>query len=170
MIVKWCCRRDLNSRPLPYQGSALPLSYGSAWRSLRRGSGLSCNRSILHKERSSSGETPCLRRRCQPECGAFAIVGRSTQAASCCFFKTDFSRPFMPAHVGHKWPCCSCNSALLSVAVIIRSGCGKVTPSRVGESVAFPALNCIRNRISSCCHCSPQVIKQRAVLESEKQV
>ncbi len=29
----WCCRRDSNSRPLPYQGSALPLSYGSteAW-------------------------------------------------------------------------------------------------------------------------------------------
>ena len=27
--VRWCCRRDLNSRPLPYQGSALPLSYGS---------------------------------------------------------------------------------------------------------------------------------------------
>ncbi len=25
----WCCRRGLNSRPLPYQGSALPLSYGS---------------------------------------------------------------------------------------------------------------------------------------------
>ena len=28
--MRWCCRRDLNSRPLPYQGSALPLSYGSA--------------------------------------------------------------------------------------------------------------------------------------------
>jgi hypothetical protein len=26
----WCCQRGLNSRPLPYQGSALPLSYGSA--------------------------------------------------------------------------------------------------------------------------------------------
>src|SRR3954470_12644448 len=29
---KWCCRGGLNSRPLPYQGSALPLSYGSAGR------------------------------------------------------------------------------------------------------------------------------------------
>ncbi len=28
-LKTWCCRRDLNSRPLPYQGSALPLSYGS---------------------------------------------------------------------------------------------------------------------------------------------
>ena len=28
-IKMWCCRRDSNSRPLPYQGSALPLSYGS---------------------------------------------------------------------------------------------------------------------------------------------
>jgi hypothetical protein len=30
----WCCGRGLNSRPLPYQGSALPLSYRSkpaAW-------------------------------------------------------------------------------------------------------------------------------------------
>ncbi len=26
----WCCRRGLNSRPPPYQGGALPLSYGSA--------------------------------------------------------------------------------------------------------------------------------------------
>ena len=26
----WCCRKGLNFRPLPYQGSALPLSYGSA--------------------------------------------------------------------------------------------------------------------------------------------
>ena len=26
---KWCCRRGLNSRPQPYQGCALPLSYGS---------------------------------------------------------------------------------------------------------------------------------------------
>ena len=28
--VNWCCERGLNSRPLPYQGSALPLSYRSA--------------------------------------------------------------------------------------------------------------------------------------------
>ena len=27
--VFWCCRTGLNCRPLPYQGSALPLSYGS---------------------------------------------------------------------------------------------------------------------------------------------
>ena len=26
---KWCCMGGLNSRPLPYQGSALPLSYYS---------------------------------------------------------------------------------------------------------------------------------------------
>src|SRR5688572_23886644 len=28
-LGKWCCRTGLNCRPLPYQGSALPLSYGS---------------------------------------------------------------------------------------------------------------------------------------------
>ncbi len=30
LVHEWCCRRDLNSRPPPYQGGALPLSYGSA--------------------------------------------------------------------------------------------------------------------------------------------
>jgi hypothetical protein len=28
-LKKWCCQRESDSRPLPYQGSALPLSYGS---------------------------------------------------------------------------------------------------------------------------------------------
>ncbi len=32
----WCCERGLNSRPLPYQGSALPLSYRSARRTRSR--------------------------------------------------------------------------------------------------------------------------------------
>jgi integrase len=43
----WCCRGGLNSRPLPYQGSALPLSYGSIGqgigqrlRALKRASGV----------------------------------------------------------------------------------------------------------------------------------
>ncbi len=31
-IIEWCCERGLNSRPLPYQGSALPLSYRSICR------------------------------------------------------------------------------------------------------------------------------------------
>src|SRR4029078_12460150 len=39
LALGWCCRRGLNSGPLPYQGSALPLSYGSAWVALVRGSG-----------------------------------------------------------------------------------------------------------------------------------
>src|SRR3954470_11319028 len=30
--LQWCCRTGLNCGPLPYQGSALPLSYGSAGR------------------------------------------------------------------------------------------------------------------------------------------
>ena len=29
LMGEWCCRKGLNFRPLPYQGSALPLSYGS---------------------------------------------------------------------------------------------------------------------------------------------
>src|SRR5262249_43177575 len=29
---RWCCRGGLNSRPQPYQGCALPLSYGSTAR------------------------------------------------------------------------------------------------------------------------------------------
>ena len=28
-LMKWCCEGGLNPRPLPYQGSALPLSYRS---------------------------------------------------------------------------------------------------------------------------------------------
>ena len=32
----WCCKRGLNSRPLPYQGSALPLSYKSDYPSMER--------------------------------------------------------------------------------------------------------------------------------------
>jgi hypothetical protein len=32
----WCCRTGLNCRPLPYQGSALPLSYGSKGRRVPR--------------------------------------------------------------------------------------------------------------------------------------
>jgi len=31
---EWCCKRGLNSRPLPYQGSALPLSYCSTNKAL----------------------------------------------------------------------------------------------------------------------------------------
>ncbi len=34
-IAASCCRRELNSRPLPYQGSALPLSYGSILKARR---------------------------------------------------------------------------------------------------------------------------------------
>jgi hypothetical protein len=29
MVFCWCCRSGLNTRPPPYQGGALPLSYGS---------------------------------------------------------------------------------------------------------------------------------------------
>ena len=36
---RWCCRCGLNTRPLPYQGSALPLSYGSNWRPWPAGQG-----------------------------------------------------------------------------------------------------------------------------------
>jgi hypothetical protein len=40
----WCCQRGSNSRPLPYQGSALPLSYGSA----PTGRAAYCHRAALH--------------------------------------------------------------------------------------------------------------------------
>jgi hypothetical protein len=29
VLKLWCCRKGLNFRPPPYQGGALPLSYGS---------------------------------------------------------------------------------------------------------------------------------------------
>ena len=34
-VILWCCERGLNSRPHPYQGCALPLSYHSAGRTRR---------------------------------------------------------------------------------------------------------------------------------------
>ncbi len=43
-IFGWCCQRGSNSRPLPYQGSALPLSYGSA----PTGRAAYCHRAALH--------------------------------------------------------------------------------------------------------------------------
>ena len=50
---KWCCRGDLNSRPLPYQGSALPLSYGSVRR--------------LERWRAATGDhMPSVKRECKP--------------------------------------------------------------------------------------------------------
>jgi hypothetical protein len=33
-LILWCCRRGSNPRPPPYQGGALPLSYGSAGQSV----------------------------------------------------------------------------------------------------------------------------------------
>jgi hypothetical protein len=49
--VSWCCRGGLNSRPLPYQGSALPLSYGSRpWRRCEEGSGATAA-GTCHKDR-----------------------------------------------------------------------------------------------------------------------
>src|SRR5690606_10476279 len=58
----WCCERGLNSRPLPYQGSALPLSYRSPVLKGARGAGA-----------SAGGATPCSAnrlghrtRRCKP--------------------------------------------------------------------------------------------------------
>jgi hypothetical protein len=41
-MICWCCKRGLNSRPLPYQGSALPLSYCSI-RSASEQRGASCH-------------------------------------------------------------------------------------------------------------------------------
>ena len=46
----WCCRTGLNCRPLPYQGSALPLSYGSE--PIRR------RRPYCHMAAAASSETP----------------------------------------------------------------------------------------------------------------
>ena len=50
---KWCCREELNLRPRPYQGRALPLSYGSdAGRSKARGT---CHRRTKAARATSTG-------------------------------------------------------------------------------------------------------------------
>jgi hypothetical protein len=68
--VRWCCERGLNSRPLPYQGSALPLSYRSApvRRGRDRGSGRGLQRRAC-KAGAASAPTPsprCVLRRLAP--------------------------------------------------------------------------------------------------------
>ena len=51
----WCCRTGLNCRPLPYQGSALPLSYGSIRGRGKRGQ-VPCvgTRDACHKGRAGA--------------------------------------------------------------------------------------------------------------------
>jgi hypothetical protein len=43
----WCCRTGLNCGPLPYQGSALPLSYGSMPRANENRGKTPCRRPVL---------------------------------------------------------------------------------------------------------------------------
>ncbi len=45
--MPWCCRTGLNCRPLPYQGSALPLSYGSKGTGGDRPEGRDRTRAVL---------------------------------------------------------------------------------------------------------------------------
>ena len=47
----WCCKRELNSRPLPYQGSALPLSYCSVPRCLNQMITIWCGRFFAYRFR-----------------------------------------------------------------------------------------------------------------------
>jgi hypothetical protein len=64
--LRWCCRRGLNSRPLPYQGSALPLSYGSSTmlaahhgeRSTTRGQCLDYRMDARNRSRASDTRAP----------------------------------------------------------------------------------------------------------------
>src|SRR5262252_7215476 len=60
-IEGWCCRTGLNCRPLPYQGSALPLSYGSA-RRLERGRARVCHRGRAGSTALPPAEMARLRR------------------------------------------------------------------------------------------------------------
>lgn len=76
---KWCCRRDLNSRPLPYQGSALPLSYGSICGAFP----LVLNQPVgqVRKNRLLDPGGDAVR-----NAVAFATVGRGAQASIFAFF------------------------------------------------------------------------------------
>jgi hypothetical protein len=55
----WCCGRGLNSRPLPYQGSALPLSYRSK-PAVRNGkTTMPCRRRVpCHMQRGTASAGP----------------------------------------------------------------------------------------------------------------
>jgi hypothetical protein len=57
-MICWCCKRGLNSRPLPYQGSALPLSYCSI-RSASEQRGASCHSTEGMARRAEPFLRPC---------------------------------------------------------------------------------------------------------------
>jgi hypothetical protein len=82
----WCCQTGLNCRPLPYQGSALPLSYGSIQHGERIGPmattqrGGSCHKVLAH----ASARGRCGDER-NPQIGqsrAKAVIIRSDGAVS----------------------------------------------------------------------------------------
>ncbi len=55
----WCCRTGLNCRPLPYQGSALPLSYGSRRDTRNRPQGRDQARAVLATRSPPTQARPC---------------------------------------------------------------------------------------------------------------
>ena len=87
-LPKWCCRGGLNSRPLPYQGSALPLSYDSRRANVienrprwaLKGAPVLAIRPKLAQARLSHGKPPKCRQnamRCRPvEFGADPVPQR----------------------------------------------------------------------------------------------
>ena len=67
---KWCCKRGLNSRPLPYQGSALPLSYCSIRGSRpKRASGFLPQQAGQGKAAESGSAVPRPAPRAEVQCG-----------------------------------------------------------------------------------------------------
>jgi hypothetical protein len=79
--AKWCCKRGLNSRPLPYQGSALPLSYCSLFRASPppKASGF-CHRRRPVARRGRALRRPSKRDRAQTG-SSVCLVSRAPAAA-----------------------------------------------------------------------------------------
>ena len=97
-IADWCCRKGLNFRPLPYQGSALPLSYGSMVRhgsgsprtiratrerEMRRNAAILATRAPVAQPSAMTGDRPKTQRRnraagtgCRRRCGTISSAAR----------------------------------------------------------------------------------------------
>ena len=64
---KWCCKRGLNSRPLPYQGSALPLSYCSISKcgAKRRSASCHSKAGVARRSKAARSGPRCVQAGCR---------------------------------------------------------------------------------------------------------
>src|SRR3546814_14412659 len=63
--LEWCRRGELNTRPHPYQGCALPLSYGGTLQDGRPDGGGTCHPGLAMARHNQIGRASCRERGCK---------------------------------------------------------------------------------------------------------